>query len=172
MKQDRDFGQVGMAQQMGYGSPDGPRVVPNGSTPIDSMRRTVEAEIEASGGIVDYLNNFKTRLRPDGVGNFGNVRVVTQNLGFLNDLNRRHAFTDMLSEHSRLWLNQTAADFFRAIDEAMTQEGVTPERVEEMDQEARQQPGNQAKYEPLSRYILPVYVRLRAQGYTSTDLTI
>jgi hypothetical protein len=152
----------------------GPR--PDGLAPVTTAllsetRTVVEREIEEAGNIVYFLNNFKNRMRPDNVANFSNNRWLLQYVpNVAGKQQKDFVYEGEASKHSAIWLNQTPEAFFEAIDLAMAEEGVTRDEVQRLDDEAVAIPGDFEKYEPISRYILPVYIRLRTQGYAHADL--
>jgi hypothetical protein len=75
-------------------------------------------------------------------------------------------------DYSKAFRKDTPASFFEAVDTAMALEGVDAGIVQQM-LELAEHPGGfmKVRRERLAEYVLPVYIRLRAQGYKHFELT-
>lgn len=145
--------------------------------PLDLMRARVEYEIQdhIAGGGRDkrhYLYNFQNWLmyKADGPRCGANVRYLLTMAG--EDYYRKHSEIEPESSRpyfSERYLSVSHAEFVGDIDKAMAAEGVYTDvamlmwehEVGEHFQEAR---------ERFADYMLPVYIRLRALGYTHQEI--
>ena len=70
------------------------------------------------------------------------------------------------SRHSDLYLNQSLSQFLETVDKAIIAEGFSENEFEELTEKYIQQ---KIPHEEFYNRLLPVYVRLRAMGYTRRD---
>lgn len=140
---------------------------------LEATKHLVEAEMQAFAdkepdkslhdqlmwgvGAGTYFNNFDSRLPG----------------GFLRDMMVRSSFMDDKGEpdppRSDLRNSQTPREFFAVIDKSIEDEGLDPNEIERLVKGIRNSPEVPIA---LSKYVFPVYVRLRAIGYSHFDLRV
>lgn len=134
---------------------------------LEETRRIVASEIAATkvttpgrNKIVQYLVNFECWL-PNGLN-----RKFSDKLGQMEDTLEEKGYAS--KENSSLRVRQTDRQFYETVDKVLIAEGFDPEVMKTWQ-------GNKEWFDDMDQYelrekILPVYIRLRAMGYTEADL--
>ncbi len=107
-------------------------------------------------GAEGYFNNFIYNLPGS------RLRVKLEELGV--ELNIRHQDDHQL--HSELFRGQTRKQFYGTIDKAIQTTGLNLEEITQLCEEAERT----SDASKLHKYIFPVFIRLRAMGYSRYDL--
>ena len=138
---------------------------------LEAAREQVEQEIDLLSvdpllsKIHRYLNNFEMWL-PGGAN-----RRFSEQLDHMDRTYREYyaeygaSVEDVGSKNSQLRLNQSDRQFYATIDRAIEEEGLPQEEIEAFNR--RELPMTLTQFR---QKILPLYIRLRAIGYTREDL--
>jgi len=107
-----------------------------------------------------YFNNFSLLMPGSAHRDFWEEENIKEPLG--------RALEQKGFRHSQLYLNQTQREFYKAIDNALKQEGLYGKAIEFT--RAIREPGGFPSGIDFLISIIPVWFRLRERGYSHRDL--
>jgi len=135
-------------------------------TKLEETRRIVEQEIaEAKAKGRNLLENFE-QILPN---NF--LRNYTETSHMMDKTPEQYGrrTSEQLSLHSPIRIKQTNRQFYGIVDKAIAAEGFSIDEIRS-EQVIHKDYWDNIPQDIIRKKMLPVYVRLRAMGYTFADL--